>query len=361
MDPAESAPMGDAGEPAQRRPARHRASNGRFQRVRGPLVALLVLAVAATVFVLVNGSKNPRDAAASTSGAGGLPSGSTSSSATQSPTPSASASPTATPTATPRTTPSASHAAPGPPTTSSRKGVSVWTFSGVDRALQQSGASWYYTWSTGHGGIESPSGVEFVPMIWGSGSVTDSALGQAKAAGTDVLGFNEPDMSSQSNMTVAQALDLWPKLESTGRPLGSPAVASGGADAGGWLDQFMSGATQRGYRVDFIALHWYGGDFTTSAAVSQLKSYLQAVYNRYHKPIWLTEFALINFSNGTHYPSEAAQAAFLTAATKMLDGLPYLKRYAWFALPASDTGPSTGLFRSGPAVTDVGRAFEAAR
>ena len=45
----------------------------------------------------------------------------------------------------------------------------------------------------------------------------------------------------------------------------------------------------------------------------------------------------------------------------LLDGLPYLERYAWFALPASDTGPSTGLYLSGPQVTAVGRAFEAAR
>jgi Glycosyl hydrolase catalytic core len=91
-----------------------------------------------------------------------------------------------------------------------------------------------------------------------------------------------------------------------------------------------------------------------------LRSYLEAVWNRYHKPIWLTEYALINFSNGTHYPSESQQAAFLTASTNMLDSLSFLQRYAWFALPAADDGPSTGLFTSGPTVTDVGKAFEAA-
>jgi hypothetical protein len=44
----------------------------------------------------------------------------------------------------------------------------------------------------------------------------------------------------------------------------------------------------------------------------------------------------------------------------MLDNLSFLQRYAWFALPAADDGPSTGLFTSGPKVTDVGKAFEAA-
>jgi len=243
---------------------------------------------------------------------------------------------------------------------SAKKGVGVWKFSGVDQALAASGASWYYTWSTQHPGINGPASAGFVPMVWGSASTDAATLAEAKAHGPYLLGFNEPDMAAQSNMTVDQALSLWPKLMGAGRVLGSPAVAYGGDTPGGWLDRFMSGAKARGYRVDFIALHWYGGDFTTSAAVGQLKSYLQAVYERYHKPIWLTEYALIDFSQGTRFPTAQQQAAFVTASTRMLAGLPYLRRYAWFGLPASDSGPSSGLFRSGPVATEAGRAFQAA-
>jgi RNA polymerase sigma factor (sigma-70 family) len=276
-------------------------------------------------------------------------------------TPSPTATRTRTPT--PKTTTRAPAKAPVPPpaapASSTRKGVGVWTFNGVGTALEQSGASWYYTWSTTHSGVSGPG---FVPMIWGADSASSAALAQAKAAGPYLLGFNEPDMSGQSNMTVDQALSLWPKLESAGKVLGSPAVAYGADTPGGWLDRFMSGARQKGYRVDFITLHWYGGDFTTPDAVAQLKSYLQAVHDRYHKPIWLTEFALTDFSTGSaRYPGDQQQAAFLTAATKMLDGLSYLQRYAWFGLPAKDGAPSTGLFHSGPVVTDEGRAFEKAR
>ncbi|MYS23011.1 RNA polymerase [Streptomyces sp. SID4948] len=248
---------------------------------------------------------------------------------------------------------------PAPPVSSVRKGVGVWTFNGVDTALARSGAGWYFTWSTTHSGISGPG---FVPMIWGAKSVDAASLAQAKQAGPYLLGFNEPDMAAQSNMTVDQALSLWPQLEATGKVLGSPAVAYGGDTAGGWLDRFMSGAQSKGYRVDFIALHWYGGDFTTPDAVAQLKSYLQAVWNRYHKPIWLTEFALIDFANGgTRFPTDQQQAAFVTSATTMMDGLSYLQRYAWFGLPADDSKPSSGLFHSGPAETPAGRAFEAAR
>jgi len=246
-----------------------------------------------------------------------------------------------------------------PAVTNSKKGVGAWGFNGASQALAESGVSWYYTWSASPG-VSGPPGVQFVPMIWGAADVTASTLGQVKQEGDDLLGFNEPDMSSQSNLTAAQALSLWPQLMATGMQLGSPAVADDGATPGGWLDQFMSGAAARGYRVNFITLHWYGSDFATAAAVSQLESYLQAVYARYHLPIWLTEFALANFGASPVTPTPRQQAAFVTAATAMLQGLSFVQRYAWFGLEATPTDGSMGLFRSGAVPTAAGHAFEAA-
>lgn len=251
-------------------------------------------------------------------------------------------------------------AATPPVVATSRKGVGVWSFPGASQALDRSGAGWYYTWSTGHPGITASGGADFVPMIWGADHVTPQALAEAKTAGPYLLGFNEPDFDSQADMSVEQALDLWPRLESTGSILGSPAVAHSGDRPGGWLDRFMTGARQRGHRVDFIALHWYGADFRTEAAVEQLRGYLNAVHERYGKPIWLTEFALIDFSRGTRYPTDEEQAAFLTSAAKMLAGLPYLQRYAWFGLGTDEAGPGTTLFRSGSTMTPQGRAFRSA-
>ncbi|MDT5025157.1 MAG: hypothetical protein QOE61_1583 [Micromonosporaceae bacterium] len=245
-----------------------------------------------------------------------------------------------------------------PATRSTKKGVSTWYFAGVTQALADVRASWYYNWSATRANMAAPAGVEFVPMIWGAKSVTPVVLGQAKSEGRTLLGFNEPDLPDQANMTVAQALDLWPQLMATGLRLGSPAPAYGAATAGGWLDQFMAGAAARGYRVDFIALHWYGTDFS-AAATGQLKSYLQSTYNRHHKPIWLTEYALINFSGAPKYPSASQQASFVTASTAMLAGLSYVERYAWFALPATD-GSGTGLYVDARTPTAAGAAYRAA-
>ncbi len=184
-----------------------------------------------------------------------------------------------------------------------RKGAGVWVFNGVHRALVKSGLSWYYTWGPDHHGITSPRGVGFVPMIWGAGSVTTATLREVRHEGRYLLGFNEPDNAGQANMTVSRALNLWPRLMSTGMRLGSPAVATGAATRGGWLDRFMRGVAARHYRVSSITVHWYGGDFVTSRAVRELRGYLQAIHARYHRPLWLTEFALIRFGAKVTFPS----------------------------------------------------------
>ncbi|WP_329059715.1 glycoside hydrolase family protein [Amycolatopsis sp. NBC_01480] len=238
-----------------------------------------------------------------------------------------------------------------------KKGVSAANFDGVTAALSDVRAGWFYTWASDPQGISAPPGAEFVPMIWGQGSVTQAQLDAAKANGTTLLGFNEPDLDGQAKMSVDTALSLWPQLEGTGLRLGAPAVAFGGDVAGGWLDQFMSGARARGYRVDFIPLHWYGGDFS-SAATGELQSYIEAVHNRYQLPIWVTEYALTDFSvSPPRYPSSAEQADFAAQSAAMLQGLSYVERYAWFSL--STTTSPTGLY-TGTTPNETGVAYRAA-
>lgn len=237
-----------------------------------------------------------------------------------------------------------------------KKGVSAWDFNGVTQCLADSRSGWFYTWSSSRGAITVPTGVEFVPMIWGPNSVTDAELNQARQQGTTLLGFNEPDHPGQATMSVTQALDLWPRLQSTGLRLGAPAVATGANVAGGWLDSFLQGAVARGLRVDFIPVHWYGADFNATNATAQLRGYLQSTYDRHKKPLWLTEYALIDWSSGTaRYPTQAQQAAFVQQSTAMLQSLPFVERYAWFTLSTS-RGDGTGLY-AGTTATQVGAAY----
>ncbi|MEW1649084.1 sigma-70 family RNA polymerase sigma factor [Streptomyces sp. NPDC091219] len=343
----------------QRRPRTGRQVAARHAVIGGSAVVAVVAVAALIAARLTAGPSAPAAATAPPPTPVAVTSAGAPPSPAPSPRPSTSPSPSVRTSVKP--SPATHSAAPVQIASDAKKGVEVWTFNGVSQALAASGASWYYTWNTQHQGVTTPRSASFVPMIWGAASVTDAALAQARAAGPYLLAFNEPDFAQQSNMSVDQALQLWPKLMAAGKILGSPAVATGAATPGSWLDRFMAGASAKGYRVDFIALHWYGGDFRTPQAVEQLKSYLAQVYARYHKPIWLTEYALIDFSQGTRFPSAAQQAAFVTASTNMLDSLPYVHRYAWFGLGADPSKPSSGLFTDSTAATAAGRAFQAAR
>ncbi len=154
-----------------------------------------------------------------------------------------------------------------------------------------------------------------------------------KSGSSILLGFNEPDKTDQADMTVDQAIALWPRLQDTGLRLGSPAPGKSPAQDGSWLARFMAEAEARHYRVDFICVHWYG-DITAPDAVEQLRAFLEAVHYRYRRPVWLTEFS---GSNGPWLKLKTPvtledNAAFLRQALPMLESLPYLERYAWFEL-----------------------------
>ncbi|GAA2715738.1 sigma-70 family RNA polymerase sigma factor [Actinoplanes palleronii] len=242
---------------------------------------------------------------------------------------------------------------------SAKKGVGVWKFTGAKAALSNVGAGWYYDWAAQNDEIPGPADVEFVPMIWGKANVTSATLKQAKAEGDVLLGFNEPDMPGQADMSVEDALAAWPQLEATGMRMISPAVAFGGDTAGGWLDRFMKGAKDKGLRVDAIALHWYGSDFS-AASVNQFLGYVDAVHERYGKPIWITEYGLMNFSGSPKYPTDPQKVTFIKGTTAGLEKRSFVERYAWFGLPAVGDSVDFGLYRDGTTPTEAGKAYRAA-
>lgn len=261
----------------------------------------------------------------------------------------------------PQSVTSSAHAGPAAAPVG-HKGVGIVASTGVSTALAASGASWYYNWAATPNGISPSAGPTFVPMIKTSSNVNTATLNEVKHEGNYLLGFNEPDQANEANMSVAQALALWPRLEATGMELGSPAVSYGTNSTTSWIGRFMDGARARGYRVNFITVHWYGEHHWTDPALNvyDLKAYLEQTYSLYHLPIWITEFSLIRFGSGRPvYPSPTQEAAFLTAAAKMLAGLPFVQRYAWYTLTGARNGGNTILYSDGTMTpTPVERAFK---
>ena len=204
----------------------------------------------------------------------------------------------------------------------------------------------------------------WVPMISKAESLTSATMTRLRAAGRAgrvryLLGFNEPDSTSQANLTPQQAAALWPQLEGTGLILGSPAPAT---PSDGWLARFMALAQQRHLRIDFISLHYYQ-DFTNPRAVSELRRQLVSLHRQYRRPIWITEIGAIDIRGWdepmTHIPTDAIAARYMRTLFTMLDALPFVQRYAWFTDDCwNDTACRFGsLYTANGRTTLVGKTF----
>jgi hypothetical protein len=248
-----------------------------------------------------------------------------------------------------------------------KKGIAMARFGPGNAATAN--ASWYYDWNNNPRSGTVPAGLkapEFVPMIWGASNITTqniNALKTAQAAGTykHLLGFNEPDMAGQANMSVAQAVSLWPQLMSTGLLLGSPAPSYTNA----WFSDFMTQAAANNLRVDFICLHTYRPP-NVAGTVAGLKTWITGVYNQYKKPIWLTEFGApdcnaLGWCGTAPALTQAQVDTYTKDVIAMLEDLPCVERYAWF-VDASQSGfELSALFKTDGTLSQTGTVFRDAQ
>lgn len=238
-----------------------------------------------------------------------------------------------------------------PAVVSNKKGVSSWYYASENASqrdlsmLNKVGATWTYNWGNTQEAAEEAKaiGMEYVPMAWGPWSVNDTEIAKLKAGKESgiyehLLAFNEPDLTEQSNMTVDQAIELWPRLMETGLRLGSPA---GAAVESTWVEEFMAKAKEKGYRVDFLTLHVYQ-DFTHPGSVESFRQALERLYAKYQIPIWITELGCIDveplWGGYTRYDelSHEASTKYIKEVTDMLESLDYVERYAWFVDSSSN-------------------------
>jgi hypothetical protein len=241
-------------------------------------------------------------------------------------------------------------------------GVGAWETDSLGTDLTRLTAlkfDWYYDWRSNMLYSPDPAvtrSVEYVPMLWDETHVNDVIPAEARR----LLGFNEPNKSSQANMTVAQALDLWPathRRNQSGRRVkaGSPATTTSQTfGTGTWQAQFMAGIAARGYKVDFMCVHWYPTDPSTAT----LLTWLNNVWNAYQRPIWVTEWCLDNWTTPGTFSAQD-QADYAAAAIPVLNAHQAVKRHAWFAAADNTSGVSKSELWDGSGdLTVVGQAFQ---
>ena len=235
---------------------------------------------------------------------------------------------------------------------SAKKGLGMFQFYG-ERGVE-AGASWYYNWRT----KASDSGsLEFVPMIWGERDNHNQNYQDAKnAASPYLLGFNEPDSCTGGDeavhMSPQRASDIWPRLQWTGKKLGSPAVASDKK----WQWEFMRKVEAPGVKaVDFMAVHYYPDITEPQRAAKELLDLCADTWATYGRKVWLTEFGALN------YESSDKVIAFIKLVVPLLENAPFVERYAWFADAGYRGYSGSAIFDHNGHLTKVGEAYRDAK
>jgi Glycosyl hydrolase catalytic core len=270
------------------------------------------------------------------------------------------------------TTSSSTGPTPNPPTPptatkSAKRGVAYDLASPADIAVLAPGVSWWYNWSpTPNPAVPSDYltqySMDFYPMLWNGNYNAANVVAYLKANPTIkyVLVMNEPNITSQANVTPQQAAQIWPGYESiaaqTGVKIVGPAMTWGTManyqDPVAWLDAFYAAyqAANNGNnpQIDYLAFHWY--DCGLSDQLDRL--------GKYNKSIWVTEFANWHSQNdGSQITTLAEQEAQMTDMVATCESRVDVFRYAWFTGRLSPDPHYTSLLGADGVLTGLGQTY----
>lgn len=221
------------------------------------------------------------------------------------------------------------------------------------------GTSWYYNWAIEAHRYTSFQDMEFVPMMWTSSSTDKQTIGRLHKFGYKyVLAFNEPDLYLQSNIEVDRAVEGMKAFMNQNIRVGSPATALCPPWSDEWFQPFMKKMKEQDMDVDFIPIHHYWNWFQKEGAEAFLDLVKQS-YEMYHKPIWITEFAISGDPGKTELQRQKV-IDYMNMVIPELDKLDYVERYAWFSFNPDDfkNGASALMKHYEGTITDLGYLYQ---
>ncbi len=251
-----------------------------------------------------------------------------------------------------------------------KKGICVNTRdmgAAVDPAAMNIG--WYYNW--GYKSFKDLKykntkfyDTEFVPMTYGNDivDIKDRCAYANKKGYKYMLSYNEPDLSSEANTQPGTMVYRWrDTVASKGNMrLGSPAISTATpiVESTQWWVPFWNGLTASDKaNMSFIAVHKYYENYNTHTAYEFLML-IDETYQKYKKPMWITEFALWNADKANPKAVKNAQN-FLKIVCKGLNERSYVERYSWFCPNYRETSASASSlwdYETG-ALTTIGKMY----
>ncbi|KAJ7653503.1 hypothetical protein B0H14DRAFT_3121968 [Mycena olivaceomarginata] len=143
---------------------------------------------------------------------------------------------------------------------------------------------------------------------------------------TTILGMNEPQEPSQSNLSPAEGAEMWKEylepLRARDIRLGSPAP-SGSSNSIPWLQNFTQECGGN-CTMDFLALHWYNTNATA------FREFIIDFHEEFNLNIWRSRGSM----------------DFLRETQTFMDQTDWVERYAWYGVKRDMNGVNQ-VFHSG--------------
>lgn len=221
------------------------------------------------------------------------------------------------------------------------------------------GVSWYYNWSITKHNYTSFQNLQFVPMMWTTAPTDKDEIAVLPKLGYKyVLAFNEPDLEEQSNISVEDAVEGMKAFMNQGILVGAPATALCPPWSDEWFVPFMEQMEKEDMDVDFIPIHHYW-NWWDEDGVQAFLDLVDETWEMYHKPIWITEFAISGVPSRTEQMRQSV-IDYMSGVIPELDQREYVERYAWFSFSPSDykNGGSALFERTTGEITDLGALYQ---
>ena len=229
--------------------------------------------------------------------------------------------------------------------TGGKRGLAYNDVALTDAFSSNSKVGWAYNWGSSATGLAS--NIKFIPLLWGTASTWTSVWSaNAKAAiasgSTHLFSFNEPDMSTQANLSPADAAAAYKTymMPFAGQAkLCAPAVTNGGGAMGlDWLMAFIDEC--QGCQIDCVSIHWY----SPLEYADDFKVHVQnATDVSGGKEVFVSEFAPTT-------GSDSDIASFLGDVMPWMDSQSFIGGYAYFMV-------ADGMLNSGSSTSTIGSAY----
>ncbi|KAI7284688.1 glycoside hydrolase family 128 protein [Hortaea werneckii] len=204
---------------------------------------------------------------------------------------------------------------------------------------------WAYNWGSSSDGLDID--VSYVPLLWGTsedftGSWSDNAQSAIDSGSQYLFSFNEPDMSSQANLSPEDAAEAYKKYMSpfAGKAkMCAPSVTNGGGSMGlTWLSNFLDACSD--CQIDCINIHWYDSYQNTEYFKDHINNATEIAPG---KEVFVSEF-------GTTDGSDEQVSEFLQDVMPWMDSKDEVAGYAYFMV-------SEGMLVSGNSASSYGSTY----